>query len=109
VTLGDECSVTVPPLAILAVVLINPNPDAALRRADTQPRFPERRSSGRPRRVKRCLIESSWRREGSRSVVRLRQGRSFTCLPIFVWLSNEVSACRGLAVGVAHKRDVSVL
>ena len=30
--------------------------------------------------------------------MRLRQGRSFICLPMFVWLSNEVSACRGLAV-----------
>ena len=26
-----------------------------------------------------------------------------------VWLSNEVSACRGLACGLAHKRDVLVL
>jgi hypothetical protein len=41
--------------------------------------------------------------------VRLLQGRSFSCLPMFAWLSNELSACRGLAVGVAHKRDVSVL
>ena len=35
--LGDECSVTVPPFSLLAVVRIDPNPDSALRRADTQP------------------------------------------------------------------------
>ena len=53
-TLGDECSVTVPPFSHPGGGADRPEQDSALRRATLSPTFPERRSSGRPRRVKRC-------------------------------------------------------